>query len=126
MCPKTRFQCFIIQAVIQSVKFHPNGQFLLTAGLDKTLRLFRIDGKRNEKVASIYFDDLPIHNAKFTPNGKEIICTGRRPYFYVYNLSSGTSSKIKGVTGHSETSWESFAMSPSASTPYIALLGRDG
>jgi U3 small nucleolar RNA-associated protein 18 len=29
-------------AVVQSVQFHPNGQLLLTAGLDKTLRLFQV------------------------------------------------------------------------------------
>ena len=28
-------------AVVQSVEFHPNGQLLLTAGLDKRLRLFQ-------------------------------------------------------------------------------------
>lgn len=29
-------------AVVQSVDFHPNGQLLLTAGLDKRLRLFQV------------------------------------------------------------------------------------
>ena len=30
------------KAVVQSVEFHPNGQLLLTAGLDKRLRLFQV------------------------------------------------------------------------------------
>lgn len=30
-------------AVVQSVDFHPNGQLLLTAGLDKRLRLFQVE-----------------------------------------------------------------------------------
>ena len=29
-------------AVVQSIQFHPNGQLLLTAGLDKRLRLFNV------------------------------------------------------------------------------------
>ncbi len=35
------------EAVVQAVRFHPNGQLLLTAGLDKKLRLFQVDGLRN-------------------------------------------------------------------------------
>ena len=30
------------KSVVQSVEFHPNGQLLLTAGLDKRLRLFQV------------------------------------------------------------------------------------
>jgi U3 small nucleolar RNA-associated protein 18 len=31
-------------AVVRSVEFHPNGQLLLTAGLDKKLRFFQVRG----------------------------------------------------------------------------------
>jgi hypothetical protein len=34
-------------AVVQSTRFHPNGQMLMTAGFDKKLRLFAVDGLRN-------------------------------------------------------------------------------
>ena len=37
-------------AVVQCVQFHNQGQVLLTGGLDKTLRLFNIDGSHNSKV----------------------------------------------------------------------------
>ena len=30
------------QGVVQSLEFHPNGQLLMTAGLDKKLRLFQV------------------------------------------------------------------------------------
>ena len=30
-------------AVVRCVEFHPNGQLLLTAGLDKRLRLFQVE-----------------------------------------------------------------------------------
>ncbi len=34
-------------AVVQSLGWHPNGQLMLTAGFDKKLRLFSVDGLRN-------------------------------------------------------------------------------
>ncbi|KAF0437769.1 WD40 repeat-like protein [Gigaspora margarita] len=37
------------QSVIQSVAFHPNAQVTMTTGLDKTIRLFQIDGPENYK-----------------------------------------------------------------------------
>ena len=30
------------RAAVQSVEFHPSGQLLMTAGLDKRLRLFQV------------------------------------------------------------------------------------
>jgi len=56
--------------VVNSVKFHPNGEVLLTAGLDKMLRLFQVGGIENTKLAGICFQDLPIMDAAFTPDGK--------------------------------------------------------
>jgi U3 small nucleolar RNA-associated protein 18 len=37
------------EAVVQSVEFHPSGQLLMTAGLDKRVRLFQVDGVRNPR-----------------------------------------------------------------------------
>ena len=50
-------------AVIQSVGFHRNGQLLLTAGLDKRLKFFQINGKRNPKIQSVFIEDLPLQKA---------------------------------------------------------------
>lgn len=52
-------------AVVRAVQFHRAGELLLTAGLDKTVRLFHVDGKKNEKVHSVFFEDLPIYSAFF-------------------------------------------------------------
>ena len=56
-------------APINSVQFHRNAQLLLTAGLDRRLRFFQIDGKRNTKIQSIFLDDCPIRKASFLPDG---------------------------------------------------------
>ncbi|KAK9728936.1 U3 snoRNP protein [Basidiobolus ranarum] len=112
------------QSVIQSVEFHPNAQVLLTAGFDKTLRLFQIDGKINNKIQSVHFKDLPIHQAGFTPEGNQILLSGRRKYFYSYDVEAGQITKISGIRGREEKSLEKFKISPDGE--FIAFQGREG
>ncbi len=78
------------QSVVNSVSFHPSGELLLTGGLDKALRIFRIDGEDNPKAHGVHFSDMPIHHARFVgPGGGEVICAGTKPYFYSYDVESG-------------------------------------
>ncbi|GAB5588707.1 U3 snoRNP protein [Umbelopsis nana] len=112
------------QATISTVQFHPNSQVMMTAGLDKTLRLFQIDGKVNHKIQSMYFEDMPIHRSAFHPDGDHIVATGRRKYYYIYDVQSGTVDKSKGIWGRDDKSLEQFSISPCGK--YIAFLGRDG
>lgn len=49
------------QGVVTSVEFHQNGQLVMTAGMDKTVRLFQVDGLRNVKVQGVHLKDLPIY-----------------------------------------------------------------
>ncbi|OQR93305.1 U3 small nucleolar RNA-associated protein 18 [Thraustotheca clavata] len=109
-------------SVVQSTQFHANGQLLLTAGLDKTLRLFQIDGKQNPKIESIYLKDLPISCAKFSNDGKRAIMTGARPYFYVYDIEGGNVNRIPRVGARKEKRWLSFE----SSNDHLAMLGDDG
>lgn len=108
--------------MVQSVRFHPNGQLLLTASLDRHLHLFQvrslshylksfvfvvltlslfnqIDGKENEKIQSIYFADLPLTSAAFTPNGKEVIVSGTKKHFYVYDIVAGKVERVESIIG---------------------------
>ncbi|KAL1916838.1 uncharacterized protein VTP21DRAFT_5542 [Calcarisporiella thermophila] len=112
------------QSVVTSLSFHPSGQVLMTSGLDKTLRLFQIDGKINPKIQSVYFKDMPIHKAAFTPSGTEIIATGRRKYFYIFDVEAGRVERSHGLYGREEKSLERFSLSPCGR--YIAFYGRDG
>lgn len=64
-------------AVIEAVQFHPQSELLLTAGLDRRLSLFAVDGEENPKMSSHHFVKFPISGASFTPNGDEILLTGR-------------------------------------------------
>nr|KAJ3419131.1 U3 snoRNP protein [Polyrhizophydium stewartii] len=116
------------QAVVQSAQFHPAAPVLLTCGLDKTLRLFQIDGKLNPKIQSLFIKDMPIHRAHFSADGREIIMSGRRKWFYVFDLESGKTTKIWSARGraneHQDKSYERSLVSPCGR--FIVFLCRDG
>ncbi|KAK8456114.1 hypothetical protein SEVIR_4G279600v4 [Setaria viridis] len=101
---------------INSVQFHRNGQLMLAAGLDKHLRFFQIDGKRNPKIQSIFIGDCPVLKASFLPDGSEVILSGRRKFFYSFDLVNASVSKIGPLTGREEKSLESFEISPDSRT----------
>lgn len=109
---------------INSVQFHRNAQLLLAAGLDKRLRFFQIDGKRNTKIESIFLDDCPIRKASFLPDGTQVIIAGRRKFFYSFDLVKAKVDKIGPLTGREEKSLEFFEVSPDSST--IAFVGNEG
>ncbi|GAB2270062.1 hypothetical protein Dimus_004975, partial [Dionaea muscipula] len=109
---------------INSVQFHRNAQLLLTAGLDRKLRFFQIDGKRNTKIQSIFLEDCPIRNASFLPDGSQVIVSGRRKFFYCFDLVKAKSDKVSPLTGREEKSLEVFEISPDSST--IAFTGNEG
>ncbi|GMP52217.1 hypothetical protein CsSME_00018125 [Camellia sinensis var. sinensis] len=109
---------------INSVQFHRNAQLLLTAGLDKKLRFFQIDGNRNTKIQSIFLDNCPIQKACFLPNGSQVIASGRRKFFYSFDLVKVTVDKIGPLIGQEEKSLEVFRVSPDSNT--LAFVGNEG
>ena len=115
----------VSKSTIQSVRFnHVTPQLMLTAGFDKTLRLFSIDGKKNPKVRSVFIRDLPITTAEFSHVNSEIILAGRRSFFYTYDLESGNMMKVPRIMGRKEKSFERFTISPNGK--YIAFIGNNG
>jgi U3 small nucleolar RNA-associated protein 18 len=113
-------------AVVRCVEFHPSGRLILTAGLDKTLRIFNVDGKSNPKVQGIHLRDLPVHSAHFTNAGDAIVATGRRGYFYRFDLGSGNVAKVQTlqVGRNTEKSLERCVASSDGSR--LAILGGRG
>ncbi|KAK9113542.1 hypothetical protein Syun_020339 [Stephania yunnanensis] len=109
---------------INSVQFHRNSQLLLAAGLDRRLRFFQIDGKRNTKIQSIFLEDCPIRKASFLPDGSQVIAAGRRKFFYMFDLVKAKFEKIGPLIGREEKSLETFEVSPDSST--IAFVGSEG
>lgn len=72
----------------------------------------------------MYFKDLPIHASAFHPQGDQIVATGRRKYYYIYDVQSGSVDRSSGIWGREDKSLEQFSLSPCGK--YIAFLGRDG
>ncbi|KAH7488427.1 hypothetical protein PRIC1_007455 [Phytophthora ramorum] len=111
-------------AVIQSVQFHENGQLLLTAGLDKTLHLFQVDGSNNANIENVFVKDLPMTDAKFTMRGERAVLTGPRAYFFSYDIEAGKITKIPGLYGRNEKKREKFVVSDDGQT--IVFIGSSG
>ncbi|CEI92118.1 hypothetical protein RMCBS344292_06389 [Rhizopus microsporus] len=75
-------------------------------------------------IQSVKFKDMPIYHAEFHPSGDEIVVSGRRSYFYIYNIQTGIIDRCPGIWGREEKSLEDFSISPCGR--YIAFLGVSG
>lgn len=102
------------QSVVSSLAFHPNGQLLLVAGLDRHLRFFDVDGVTNPRVQSTFLEDLPIHKAAFVMGGRQVLATGRRSHYYVVDLEAAKVERVAGSSGREGRSLEAFAVSPTS------------
>jgi WD40 repeat protein len=84
---------------MSTINFHPNKkEILLTSGLDKKLKIFNINYEDNfssKLVKTINTLDIPIFSVKFISN-EDIIITGRRKHYYLYNIENQHLSRIEG------------------------------
>lgn len=118
------------QSIVSSCKFHEAGQLMLTAGLDKMVRLFQIDGIENAKVQGVWLEDMPVMSAEWlrdsasSQQSAEIIASGRRSYFYSIDVQTNAVTKVPNIKGREEKSLERMTVSPNGE--YIAFLGNDG
>lgn len=104
--------------------FHPSGRMIMTAGLDKTVRLFHVDGETNEKIQSVHVRNFPIHSACFAARGEQVIVTGRRKYFFELDLQTGSTKRISTLTHFEERGWQQ--MRASRDGEKLALSGQQG
>merc|ERR1711871_413721 len=84
------------QSTTSCLQWHPNGKLALTAGPDKTLRLFRTDGADNPRLQSVHLPQLPIESACFTSDGSQIVMCGRGRQWSAFDLNSGTVQAMPG------------------------------
>ena len=110
-------------SVLQAIEFHPKSLLMITAGFDKMLRVFDVDGVKNPKVRAAFFEDLPIRRAKFVDDAT-VLCAGRRPYCYKYNVETGAVSRIPQVSGMEGSSLENFSVGKDLRC--VSFLGRNG
>lgn len=90
------------RAVVRALDFDDDG-LMLAGGLDKTLRLFKVDGESNVRVGAVHAEDCPIYSSKFVGNRKAVV-SGRRPFFYKIDLETTTASKFPTPINHRDVS----------------------
>ena len=109
--------------VVENVRFSPTAPIALTAGRDKTLRIFQVSEKKCRKLHSVYFVDLPILWSRFIPKTNDIISLGPRKLFYMYDMESDSFSRVPHLIGQTEQSWKGLEVSPDGL--YSVFLGGD-
>ncbi|EIW86071.1 WD40 repeat-like protein [Coniophora puteana RWD-64-598 SS2] len=121
---------------IKSLQFHPSPEVpvLMVASADRRLRLFHVDGATNPLAQTLHIPSLPLTSAVFHPSGSSILMTGPRPFYYTYDLQTGTSHRSpRGLWGTTFTSStanaQDMSMDTSAFNPtgdILAVAGRRG
>ena len=109
---------------ITTMQFHSRGSVLMTAGADRFLRFFQVDGDRNEHLLAVRFNDTPITCASFVGSTGQVVLSGRKPYFYSYDTESGKVTKVPGLQGKQLKSYEHMLVSPEGTR--LAFLGTGG
>jgi U3 small nucleolar RNA-associated protein 18 len=107
--------------VVNSIGFHDNNQLMFTAGQDKALRLFQMDGVNNPCIQSTVFELMPIFKAGFINHQTEIMCTGRRTFFHVVNLETAQVIRVPDIKGRGEKSLDYWKASNNSTM--IAIIG---
>uniref|UniRef100_A0A8C5R9T4 U3 small nucleolar RNA-associated protein 18 homolog n=1 Tax=Leptobrachium leishanense TaxID=445787 RepID=A0A8C5R9T4_9ANUR len=115
---------------LTSVQFHPLAQVVMTAGVDRTISLFQVDGRLNPKIQSIHLEKFPIYRAQFSADGEQVIATGKRQrQFYIYDMMGGNITPYHRIRGLNENFFQQFEVSAdgslllfSGSAGYLHLL----
>uniref|UniRef100_A0A7S1LPX3 Anaphase-promoting complex subunit 4 WD40 domain-containing protein n=1 Tax=Alexandrium catenella TaxID=2925 RepID=A0A7S1LPX3_ALECA len=102
-------------AAIKALQFHPDSSLLLTAGLDKTLRIFAADGDENPKVSSFHFKDFPILEASFLPGGDKILMTGEGWKMWGLDVTTGQPIQIRSISALKHRRYFGLAAGPEPS-----------
>lgn len=106
---------------ISSVIFHPTSTVAICTGENGIANIYTVDGKKNEKLHSVAFENFEITCAGLF-DGQELIIGGKKPHFFTYDLLSGKSRKV--VLPKNVTKLKKFVLSPCGK--FMAVVGRFG
>ena len=67
-------RCRAVEFAISGVAFHASTDLLVTGGLDKTLRFFRIDGEVNGTAGACHLADLPVRSLAWRASNRYMYC----------------------------------------------------
>lgn len=54
--------------------------------IELKLRSLEVDGKKNERIQSLFFEKFSLDTAHFTRDGHQVILTGDRNFFKVFDM----------------------------------------
>ncbi|XP_070596141.1 U3 small nucleolar RNA-associated protein 18 homolog [Erythrolamprus reginae] len=112
-------------AKLTTVQFHPTAQVVLTAGLDRSMSLFQVDGITNPQIQSIHLEDFPIYKARFSAEGEQVIATSiHNKLFYIYDMMEGKIIPVDHIRGLEEKVVKQFEVSPDGT--FLLLTGTSG
>ncbi|KAM3846274.1 U3 small nucleolar RNA-associated protein 18 homolog isoform 1-T2 [Vipera latastei] len=115
----------ISDAKLTTVQFHPTAQVVMTAGHDRSISLFQVDGITNSQIQSIHLEDFPIYKARFSAEGDQVIATSiHNKLFYIYDMMEGKIIPINHIRGLEEKIVKNFEVSPDGT--FLLLSGTSG
>lgn len=110
--------------MISALEFHPAQDLLLSAGLDKRVRLYNV-AAHSKSVSSVYLCDLPITAAHFVSKGSQILAAGNKRHFYYVDLENQQPYKVSNIVGSAvNTVGRCLAVSPDQSL--FSVLDKSG
>lgn len=125
---QTRSIPLVQSSAISSISFHPEYPIILSSGAESTLYLHHIDPTAhptpNPLLSAVKVGHTPLHTSAFQyPAGDKIFFSGRRRYFHIWDLPSGTIEAVTQIYGQKDEqkTMERFKLSPCGR--YMALVG---
>lgn len=108
--------------IITGIAFHPTSSVALVTGKSGVATIYSIDGRKNEKLHGLQFDNFAIKSCRMTRSGSEAIFGGSKKFFYTYDLMTGDTQRT--FLPRSITKMSHFELSPDGRL--ISVCGRFG
>ncbi|KAK2953533.1 putative U3 small nucleolar RNA-associated protein 18 like protein [Blattamonas nauphoetae] len=116
--------------VVKCVDFHPKLSLCAVSGTDDEVNLFNVDEKENAHFHSLKFVSGRISKALFTPDGKSLLISGKKPRYWTYDLTSGVTVasqwNVAVKHGQREKNLESMIVPQDETADYFCFLGSHG
>ena len=105
----------ISKSGIQSISYHPkNHNLILTAGYDKSMRMYHLDNTENNIIQSVFLKGTPIQTCQFysevsreafkncklkqSQNNNLVFASGRRRYMHKWDLNEINNNNNIGIS----------------------------